>query len=231
MKKLTPTVKRKITEDWSRCFPEMGIYKPLHLLRRVDALLIGILLERDSTNDRYLPTFHVHNLAKHFPVVKLTLSEPLRTETTCAPDKIKVSQHESKFRQASERISQQASLPLKGDIRLSDVICAYKEYFHRPTTHYEIELFEDLIWIATSCFDLERASLLLSEAREILSAWPRNILDSIGGLDEWYRSYKTLIENPRQIKNSVEAEIKRFGLERIPVSRMIVEPKAYTPHV
>ena len=95
MKKLTPAVKRKITLDWHDCFPEMGIYKPLHLLRRVGPLLIGILLERDRTADRYLPTFYVHNLAKHFPVITLTLASPLRTEKTFAPDKIKVSEHES----------------------------------------------------------------------------------------------------------------------------------------
>ena len=116
MKKLTLTAKQQITEDWNRCFPEMGIYKPLHLLRRVGPVLIGILLERDSTKDRYLPTFHVHNLAKPFPVITLTLSEPLRTEITQAPDQIKVSQHESRFEEASERMDRQALLPLKGDV-------------------------------------------------------------------------------------------------------------------
>ena len=223
MKKLTPTAKRKITEDWNRRFPEMGFYKPLHLLRRVGPLLIGILLERDSTNDCYLPTFHVHNLGNIFPVITLTLSEPLRTETTQAPDKIKVSQHASRFKEACKQLSYQAPLPLEGNVQLSAVIRAYKASFGKPTTHYQVELLEDTIMISSWCRDEERAVALLSEAKEVLFSWPKDILDSIGGLEAWYSRCWRLIEKPRLTEKTVGEEIKRLGLEKIPVSKLITD--------
>jgi hypothetical protein len=38
---LTPAWKTKITADWSAAFPGLGVYKPLHLLRRAGPLLMG----------------------------------------------------------------------------------------------------------------------------------------------------------------------------------------------
>lgn len=61
---LTAAAKKKITLDWSRLFPELGTYRPLHLLRRVGPLLQGIALERTSGNDLYRPMAHIHCLAQ-----------------------------------------------------------------------------------------------------------------------------------------------------------------------
>lgn len=79
-KKLTPAIKKRITNDWHRLFPALGVYKPMHLLNRVGPLLIGILLEVKSGNHNYIPTFHVHNLTRPFPVVALGLATTLNRE-------------------------------------------------------------------------------------------------------------------------------------------------------
>lgn len=63
--KLTQYLQDKITEDWARLLPGLGIYKPMRLLRRVGPMLTGICLDRDSGNEAYRPTFHVQEAGGH----------------------------------------------------------------------------------------------------------------------------------------------------------------------
>src|SRR5687767_11517160 len=117
--KLSTSIKRQITEDWVKCFPALGIYKPMWLLRRTGPLLQGICLNRDSANDAYRPTFHVHNLAKNLPFVSLTLSAPLRTVKTGTPETIRAAFHKERFVDASDRLRRQTQVPLAGPVHLN----------------------------------------------------------------------------------------------------------------
>src|SRR5262245_52128258 len=99
---LTKQTKKIITMDWARLFPQLAVRKPMYLLRAVGPLVIVILLERDSANDCYLPIVHVHNLCRSTDVMRLTLAQTLRTKRTNAADRIKVRDHESRYREAAE---------------------------------------------------------------------------------------------------------------------------------
>src|SRR5438105_15618157 len=143
--KLSPTVRKQITEDWMRCFPDLGIYKPLWLLRRTGPLACGVCLDRDSGNDAYRPTFHVHNLAKVSPVVTLSLAHPLLTATTGVPENIRAVFHAQRFADAAERLHRQAPIPLSGLVRLGDCLQAYRAYMRQPLGRYRLELFEDIL--------------------------------------------------------------------------------------
>jgi hypothetical protein len=65
-------VANKITKDWQRELPKLGINRPMSLLRRVGPLLVGVSLEREF-GSRYTPTFHVHFLGKQSPGMLLSL--------------------------------------------------------------------------------------------------------------------------------------------------------------
>src|SRR5262245_63503146 len=90
MKKLTPAVKRQITEDWHRLFPEFGVYESMWLARRVGPLVQGIALEVDSINALYCPTAHMHNLCRPFSVVSFAMAQYLPSKRTGAKDSIRV---------------------------------------------------------------------------------------------------------------------------------------------
>lgn len=126
--KLSPAIKEQITTDWKAPFPDLGIYKPMWLLRRVGPLVSGICLERDSGNDAYRPTCHVHNLAKESATVSLSLADPLRTVKTGAPETIKAGFHHQWFADAAVRLQRQAQIPLGGPIQLEDLIRTYRAH-------------------------------------------------------------------------------------------------------
>ena len=121
-KLLTRAVEKQITEDWQREIPSLGIYVPRHLLKRIGPLLVGICLERDSSGNKYKPTFHVHCLGKEAPAVFLTLLTQLRSERSGGPDFIQVRFHKEKYKEAAARMIRQSLLPLDGDLTLEQVI-------------------------------------------------------------------------------------------------------------
>ena len=215
MKSLTTAAKKQITQDWAELFPGMGVYKPLHLLRRVGPLLIGIALETDSSNISYRPTFHVHSLTADFSEVSLTMSQALATVRTNAPETIDVVRHDAKFREAAERLSNQAALPLSGDLLLSTVVAAYQAYIRRPTTHYQPELYEDIALISAWLGEAEQASRVIEEATSVMQSWPQNVLEAIGGLNEWIAALRDRASKPGEIRAAVERRVEDLGVSTI----------------
>ena len=199
----------------------MGIYKPLHLLRRAGPLLIGIVLERDSSNLSYRPTFHVHSLTSDFSEVSLTMSQALSTVRTNAPETIDVVRHDAKHREAAERLSKQAALPLSGDLLLSTVVAAYQAYLRRPTTHYQPELYEDIALISAWLGEAEQASRVIEEATCAIGSWPENILEAIGGLEEWIAALRDRASRPDEVRADVERRAEHLGVSAVPRAALL----------
>ncbi len=146
---LTGPRERKITEDWQREIPSLGVYRPRWLLRRVGPLLVGICLDRDSSGDIYKPIFHVHCLGHPFPVVSLTLATQLRSKRSGGPSYVEVKWHEEKYLDAAARMVQQSLLPLEGDLRLDSVIDAYRRHMATPIGRRQLPmLYRDTVFLA-----------------------------------------------------------------------------------
>src|SRR5689334_8250555 len=109
MTKLDAGAARRITEDWATAFPGFGVYRPLRILRRLGPLVQGVTLERSSSGNDYLPTAHVHALTRSFPVISLTLAERLAGNSG-VEQRIKLSDHESSFAWAVDRLRSQSHL-------------------------------------------------------------------------------------------------------------------------
>jgi hypothetical protein len=116
----------RITSDWRSYYSEFTAVRKLHLLRRCGPMLIGIILERSSPGDEYLPCSHVHNLLVPSETISLMLRKPLLTTRTGAPDTIAVRRHDAVWREAAARLENQALLPLRGAITVKRVIDAYR---------------------------------------------------------------------------------------------------------
>jgi hypothetical protein len=115
-KKMTSVDKKRITSDWNQLFPSLGVYKPMHLLNRIGPLLVGILLEVKSGNESYIPTFHVHNLTRPFPVVSLGM------KTTLNRQYVHPEWHEKKLKGMALKMKETALITFEGDLKLDTVI-------------------------------------------------------------------------------------------------------------
>lgn len=213
--KLTPAAKKKITSDWNEAYSAFGVYKPLHLLRRVGPLLMGIALEKGASNDFYKPIFHVHNLSKAFPVI--SLSQPKRIPN----EYVQVDWHESKYAELAERLKEQAYLPLSGDVTLTEVINGFYCYLQNPLTPFEPDVYKDLAMICGWAGALERAEEVVVESERAMKKWPANVLNQIGGLNAWLEDVRALSHHGAKLTSTCEKEIGSHKLDGIPACQLI----------
>ena len=223
MTEFTSSLKRQITDDWAGMFPTLGVFKPMWLLRRVGPIVEGICLNRDSSNARYQPIFHVHNLAKIDSSLSLTLADELRTVRNNTPEKIKVAFHKDHYADAARRLNGQALLPVSGDLRVEEIIKAYSDYMERPLSKYPILLYEDVIMILVWCGRSSEAREALVRFERELAAWPESIsaLQRVGGGRAWLAKCEGWIEQPDGIRVTVEEQTVFHGLEKLPRAQLI----------
>ena len=218
-KTLTASVKKRITEDWHSYFPELGVYSPMHLLKRHGPLLIGICLDQTSSGDIYRPTFHVDCLCKEFPVVTLTLATRLRTLRP-GPDFIGVKEHEERVHDAAQRMNDQSLLPLQGSLHLAQVIDAYRKYLNTDLGQMHApQLFQDMILLYIWSEATGKAQSLLNEVRGNDSGAK---YENAGVEDETVPfRWEELIEEPRKLDRVVASQIANLGLNEIPTSELL----------
>lgn len=213
-KTLTPAAKKKITADWNVAFADFGTYKPMHLLRRTGPLIMGVLLEKGANNDFYKPVFHVHNLARAFPVVSLSLPRQVPNEY------VHVEWHESKFPEMAKRLVDLAYLPLSGELTLADILNGFRSYLRKPSTPYEPDAFRDLALICGWTGNRAEVANVLREAENAMKQWPAAVLKQIGGLEQWLAAARVAAENQEALKVTVAAQITTHGVGGIPATEL-----------
>lgn len=243
-KTLTKSAEKRITEDWYREIPSLGIYKPRWLLRRIGPLLEGICLDRDSSGDKYKPIFHVHCLGRSDSSISLMLGTQLRSERSGGPDFVQVRWHEDKYKEAAGRMVRQALLPLEGDLSLRQLINVYRDYLATPMGKLQVvPLYFDIIILLAWARDPASAQDVLAECLKIESG-PRDVAVNrieagklvqkkihrlqepefrhVGGREVFEEICQRLIENPTEIQQTVDTQISAFGVEHLPVSKLTV---------
>lgn len=211
--KITASDKKRITSDWNQMIPSLGIYKPMHLINRIGPLLVGILLEVKSGNEKYIPTFHVHNLLRPFQVISLGLNFEITPIT--------IGSHESKYYDSAMKMVEQAIVPFEGDLDLSTILNAYEQYFQKniggPILPY---IFEDIVLLSAWCEDKERINKGLQLAEANMRGWPEHILNRLGGLDNWLISLKNNAENRGELISILENQIAELKVDNLPIRRL-----------
>jgi hypothetical protein len=135
----------------------------MHLLNRVGPLLVGILIERDSGNNRYTPMFHVHNLARPFPTITLSLCTSLNRRL------VHVEWHESKYHKLAVQMRERAFIPFESDLPLQVVIEGYKRYLQHPTYPYQLQDYADLVLISAWCGNRSEVQAALEFAAQSIA--------------------------------------------------------------
>lgn len=216
---LTKSAEKRITQDWMKEIPSLGVYRPRHLLRRVGPLLVGICLERESGGDVYKPMFHVHCLGKEAPAVFLTLLTQIRSERSGGPDFVQVRFHEEKCKEAAARMVRQSPLPLAGDLSLDQVIKAYQTYLPSPLGQaYPVPLYRDMIILSAWGSRRTEAMKFLTECLQVGDDID---LQNVGGRAAFEAECRKLIENPALIQQTVDSQTVALGVGNLPVSSLL----------
>ena len=219
-RKLTRSVNRRITEDWRREVPSLGVYRPRHLLRRVGPLLVGICLDRDSGGATYMPCFHVHSLCDEDGTVSLMLRTQLSSDRSGGPDHVPVRWHDERYREAAARMVRQSLLPLEGDLRLAQVLDAYRRYMATPLGRWQSALlYRDMVLLSTWVGDPAQARRLLDEAlRVVTDEVCYRPLDGRAAFEQYCRER---IARPELVHQTVESQIVALKVGRLPVSDLL----------
>jgi hypothetical protein len=94
---------------------------------------MGVALQKNSANDAYYPTFHVHNLANELDLITSTIGQRLVTKNS-VQERIYADEHHRRWMEAAQRLRNQVDWPLEGDLTLDFVIGRYNadEAIKRP---------------------------------------------------------------------------------------------------
>lgn len=223
MKKLTPSLKKKITRDWEQAFPDLVVYKNMWLLRRLGPFVQGICLDTDSSNANYLPTFHIHNLASQDDdFISLTLRTPLVSNRNGAVQHITLSQHEQALAEYQVQFREQAPFSLDTEVSCDEIWHAYKKYIEQgqEETRYPLNQYFDMVCLLIWCKRLSEALAFFDQCCREIESWPeqatRYITDRVNG----FYALKNDIADPRRIQQKVEKATLTLGLEHKPSTEL-----------
>ncbi len=223
MKKFTPAIKKRITEDWQNLLPQFKQYQTMALARRVGPLVHGICLDRDSSNAAYLPTVHIHCLCRPFPAVALNLRQPLLSKRSGTIDPISIQFHEKNYRDACERLIASSLLPVTGDWKMSQVLAAFHKYRHLELSdsRYPVTLMEVAVSLWAWLEKPEEAEDLARKYLEEAKDWPENVLTTNGGLVGWGETIKGLASSGEKLKQVADEEVANLNLQQLPQSQLL----------
>ncbi|MCP5326637.1 MAG: hypothetical protein H7A09_09995 [Oceanospirillaceae bacterium] len=216
--KITAVQAKSITQDWQNHFPSLGIYKPLHLMRRCGPLLVGLCLNRSSSGDIYKPTFHYHCLLRQFPTVSLSLAVQLKAPngTDAA---ISTKFHEKKLPEAAAKMRALALLPFDFDFGVVEFDVACDKWLGQQQTPYWPAVMEDRVLLhAWAGKDYTKA---LRDAEAALKSWPAFVTDKFGGVSSWVERVELAARNREALAGVLAAEIDAHRVASLPTGNLI----------
>lgn len=221
-RKLTPTIKKQITSDWYEHFAHFTVYKPMWMLRRAGPIVIGVLLERDSSNNKYKPYFHIHILLRPNESITLSLYSQLKSKAG-GGDWVTVRSHDKTYLDAIQRFRKEYFLPCAGVVSYIQVLTAYKEYKKRNS--YNVLSENDYADMALLCAwggQPRKGRKYLKRALRMMGDSCPWIDRDYGSVQAWGQYMKDQIKNPDALHKVVDQEIIKHKLENIPVSEFII---------
>jgi len=219
---LTTAVRKKTTRDWQDKLPQLGTVRPMLLGRVVGPFLQGILLDRRSDGKTYFPTLFVCSLTSSSTVFSMTVAQKLLTARTHAEDYISVVSHDTRYVDAIDRLITETLLPLDGNWILRDVIATLLGYRQNdgglgPNPELMLELIGACVWSGAHDAAREIATGLVNLVR----GWPPFVRENHGDEAEWRDKADKVLGSAGSIHEYVASQVVAWGLERLPVSRLL----------
>ncbi|MFM7129281.1 MAG: hypothetical protein ACKO0V_07975 [bacterium] len=224
--------KNEVTKDWLAEFPSLKKESPMHLLRRVGPLLVGVILERIGL-DSYIPCFHVHFLGNSEPSLILTMKTKFTPTPEIGKTRIEVSDHKRTYKEAARLLREQAPLSIEGPLTVKEVLEAYRKFSTTPVGGSQLaNLYQDAIKLATFFGFTEQAKGLLQEILECTEG--DGVFKFFNGREAYIERMRDAIAHPETIRETIEQQIVQHKVGRLPFSEFadavpvtaLNEPKA-----
>jgi hypothetical protein len=217
MKKISSAKKAKITNQWCEQFPDMRRYKSMWLLRCIGPLLHGICLDRDSSNENYSPTFHVHNLVgQEDDFISLSLKTVL-TNSNGSPLRITERHHDTDYLSIIEMFKKQSPFGFAGDITLKSIVKSYDREISsgRADVKYPLSQWYDLVCLYIWCGKEKEARNTYEKCEKKIAKWPKEVTSYIEDRIEKFTRLNDYLDDPIKLKNEVESSLVDLKLEDI----------------
>lgn len=223
MMELTQSLRKTITIDWQSALLGFVPVQLMNLARRVGPFVQGVCLDRDTSNSAYLPTLYVHCLCRPFPVLSLSLGQPLMSQRSGVVDRLMVQSHENIYQDACRRLLGSSLLPVQGDWRISDVLAAHEAYqrLSRPDSRFPVYLWEDAVSAYVWMGDQAEAVALADRYVEVAKRWPETVLAREGGVARWQEKLGALARAGDSLGDVVVDQIRLLKLDGLPVSKLL----------
>ena len=216
--KLTRTIKKQITKEWNELFPSMGIYKNMWLMNILGPLAVGVLLEVKSDNERYIPTFHVHNLSQNTDFVTLTVS------VTDGLNDISLKSKKDKYKSIAQNLKNKAIIPYEGDVEIDLLIMHLKkEYEKRFIVGERKAICSMLMYLAGWSGNPFLRNDIEKYIEQKIAEGQLNISEDVNEVENFYNELKHNTELSLQLHNNVEQQIKLLKMENLPRREIIID--------
>jgi hypothetical protein len=223
MIKLTPTLKRRITRDWNEQFPQMGVFRPMWLMRRVGPLVQGICLDRSSAGTSYRPTTHIHDLTVEFQCISLSLDQRLRDPRSGTAESIGVQFHDRLYLEAARRLAGASLLPMIGDIPVESIVEAYERYrtSGELTSTYPVRYFESAVRLLAWTGRIEDGYRTLAGYVSELRSSATVLADAPDDIEAWERALREVLADPVSIRRTATEQAVALKVDRLPQSSLL----------
>ena len=206
--------KRAITKDWELALKHLKKFKNMHMINTVGPLVVGVYLDMARFNKYYIPKYFVHNLCREFPAFTSTLRVKGKMIT--------VEKHEEMYMREAEFITEQAFIPISGDLKIDKIIAGYERYFTAPNPTAITE-YEDLALLCGWFKDHKRIEYVLNIVYNELKSWPeeRYFVREYGSFEAWFKNLEERVWKGDELDSIFASELMRHKLTKIPERKIL----------
>lgn len=208
---------QRVTEVWSRFFPEFTVWQPLRLIRRIGPVLQGIMLDPSSSGVQYYPTAHVHSLTRDFPVVTLSLAWRVRRGKG-SQGMVGIDEGLEVLEGLAALLVEQSPLSLRSVPTLTEIVNEYRRVaseMQRKVPSGVVEL-EDSVVVPTAGSAVGLAEESFRLAADAASKWSKYEAP-MGWVstDDWLANVRANMSTVDRILETVEAQVVKHKLDSV----------------
>ena len=216
MKKFTKQEKRRITEDWVKYYPSMGIYKNMWIMNIIGPIAVGVSLEMGSNQDYYTPTAHIHDLTDQDDFISLVGAITYKNKM------ISKRAEDGKAFELAENLRERALIPLEGSMQiehLAEILIKYYNVCDFNDKGYILKMYLNVFaWSGDRAKSQKALSFVLKKLKLLyLKRW----FDDREEYSLWKKSFNDVANSPEMVKTIVEKNIERLDLLNLPKRKLI----------
>ena len=210
-KTFTPAVRKRVLSDWQKCLPNLILNRGT-LDYLIGPLLISIGFDIRLGHDLYRPTFSVHNILRDTEHLTATLNKILQTSRG-TPECLTLRWHDKNYRDAAQRMKEQALIPLDHPTSLNCVLDVYKSFLEKEPYVSHIRYLNDLPTLA--------AWGGRDDIAKDMIAWGVQAYRELFGKSEeeataWGLSMEEKIKDPEKLRQIAREQVAFHKLSKVP---------------